>query len=612
MSDNKIYKKTASVMLILIMLFSLPCNVYAEHNDYRKQDIQAIIQEITAWKKSSLGNNKSEFLLDSDLISSSGTPSADWYAIAAGRMGIKDNYSSYLAMLKNNIEEKYKSDQKLDPQKATEWHRVSLVILSLGEDPTEVGESKINLIADGTYNRSSDSPLDSQGINGLIWGLITLDSMCFKVPENAADIRQSIIIKMLEKQNPDGSFSLLANSSDMDLTAMALTALSPYYCTEETVTVNGNPIKIRSSIEKAITCLSKNQNNNGGFSDDSGSEAISQTIIALCSLGIDPLNDSRFIKDNCNLLDGLMSYKNNDGGFCHSHDDEKSNSISSEQALLSMISLYRYQNDLRNLYDFRAEMTAEQKSEISEVENMIDNLSVNKRSVIETLERYLKITHEERRYVKNYYLLSEKADSLNIEIHGESLIKVMNKNTNGNGTVINIFNQKNTENITVFNENDIKQFNSLPDKLTTENYNDVIYLFNKLNSAKNKADHINILSSLEEKKAQVEDLRLKIESMNERILKSLYPFDSVSLDDKTEVESIYSDLETMSDYDKKQILGYDDLMKARTKIKTMQRNIIIKVAALIVLLLLVSLLLLRIRKHHMAKKNMLSNENDDW
>ena len=65
-----------------------------------------------------------------------------------------------------------------------------------------------------------------------------------------------------------------------------------------------------------------------------------------------------------------------------------------------MISIYRYQNDLRNLYDFRTEMTAEQKAEISEVENMIYNISDNKQSVIETLERYLKITPEERRYVK--------------------------------------------------------------------------------------------------------------------------------------------------------------------------------------------------------------------
>ncbi len=614
MLSKKIINRTTAVMLMLVMLFSLPCSVYAEHNDYKNQDLESIMQDIIAWKKSSCGYSKNEYLFNSDFVASAGTPSADWYAIAMGRMGVEDNYSSYLSVLKNNVTEKYKTEQKLDAQKATEWHRISLAILSLGGDPTEVGESKINLIADGTYNRNSDASLDSQGINGLIWGLITLDSMSCKVPENAADIRQSIITKILEKQNPNGSFSLTENSEDMDITAMTITALSPYFNSEEIVQIDGNLVKIRIAIDNAVSYLSKQQTNSGGFSENSSSEAISQTIISLCSLGIDPINDSRFIKNNCNLLDGLMSYQSPDGGFLHSFDDKKSNSISSEQALMAIISLYRYQNNLRNLYDFRPEMTSEQKDEIAKVESMIDNISDNEQSVIETLESYFKIKPEERRYVKNYYLLAEKADKLNIKNTGESLINAMNINTKGNGTVIDIISQNSTEISTVFNGSDTKQFNSLPDKLTTENYNDVLYLYDKLNNADNKDDYIDILNSLQEKKSQIETIRNNIENINERILNSLYPFDTISLKDKAVVESICSDLETLSDYDKKQILGYDDVLKAKTKIETMQRNIIIESAALIVLLLLITVIVLRIRKRRNSKnKNyMPSDENEDW
>ena len=259
-------------------------------------------------------------------------------------------------------------------------------------------------------------------------------------------------------------------------------------------------------------------------------------------------------------------------------------------------------------------MTSEQKNEIAKVESMIDNISDNEQSVIETLKSYFKIKPEERRYVKNYYLLAEKADKLNVKNTGESLINAMNINTKGSGTVIDIISQNSTEISTVFNGSDTKQFNSLPDKLTTENYNDVLYLYDKLNNADNKDDYIDILNSLQEKKSQIETIRNNIENINERILNSLYPFDTISLKDKAVVESICSDLEALSDYDKKQILGYDDVLKAKTKIETMQRNIIIESAALIVLLLLITVIVLRIRKRRNSKnKNyMPSDENEDW
>lgn len=611
-NKNMILKKITAIIIMNVLIFSLSFSVNAEHKDFNAQDLEQIMQDITDWKKKSCGYDRNECMFNADFISSAGSPSTDWYAIAMGRMGVQDNYSSYLSVLKNKVSEKYKTEQKLDSQKATEWHRLSLVILALGGDPTEISESKINLIADGTYNRESSSQLDAQGINGLIWGLISLDSMSYAVPDNAKITRISIITKILERQNPNGSFSLTGNSEDTDITAMTVTALSPYFNSEEKINVKGNEIKIRDAIEKSVTYLSEQQKNNGGFSDKIGSEAISQTIIALCSLGIDPINDSRFIKNDHNLIDGLMSYKHSDGGFLHNLNDQESDSISCEQAFLALISLYRYQNNLRNLYDFRPEMTANQKAEISSLETKINKLKYDKQSVAETFESYLEIKAEERRYVKNYYLLADKMEKLNITNTSESLIVNMNKNVKGSGTVIDIISQNSKDNITVFNGNDILKFNSLPDKVTTEHYTDVLYLLDKLNNANNKKDYPEILSSLNEKKLKIEALRKKIEKINENILNSLYPFDSITLSDKETIEIIYNDIESLSRYDKTQILGYDDVLKAKTKLETMKRNIIIEIVFSVVLIILLALIVLRIRKKRAIKKKNELSENEDW
>lgn len=96
----------------------------------------------------------------------------------------------------------------------------------------------------------------------MIWGLISLDSMSYAVPDNAKITRISIITKILERQNPNGSFSLTGNSEDTDITAMTVTALSPYFNSEEKINVKGNEIKIRDAIEKSVTYLSEQQKNN--------------------------------------------------------------------------------------------------------------------------------------------------------------------------------------------------------------------------------------------------------------------------------------------------------------------------------------------------------------
>ncbi|MBQ9375336.1 MAG: terpene cyclase/mutase family protein [Ruminococcus sp.] len=515
---NKLILLFATVTALLLS----PINAFAEHKDYSNADIEKTMQGIIDWKKNDLDIDKSDDIFSADFTVTAGSPSTDWYALAVGRLDSSDNNYAYLSMLENYVVEKYKTATMLDDTKATEWHRISLVMLSLGGDPTQVGDDKINLISDGTYNRELFSPLDSQGINGLVWALITLNSMDYKTPDNACTTKDEIVDSILSKQNRDGSFSLIDNTPDIDITAMTLTALSPYHKSDN--------MKTKACINRAVDYLSAHQNKSGGFADENGSEAISQTIIALCSLGIDPVNDTRFIKDNHDLLDALMSYKTSDGGFKHQLDDSKSSSISGEQALLALTSINRFQNGMSSLYDFKTDTKTKAVNHI------------------------------------------------------------------------------------IFNENDVKRYKALHEKLTTKDYTEVMYLYNKLSDAENKNDYPEILKSLKDKKVEIEAVRKKIESINAKILNNLYPFDDITSDDADMVESIYKDVKTLDKYDQKQILGYEDLLKARTKIHTNQRSMIIETIAVGVFAMLIVLIIIRLKKRRQAKKEnqMPADDNIDW
>ena len=168
--------------------------------------------------------------------------------------------------------------------------------------------------------------------------------------------------ELLKAQESDGGFSLSAGSGqmDVDITAMALTALAPYY--EENS-------EAKAAADLALSWISEHQESDGGFcsSMDTGtesSESCAQVLTALCSLGIDPQSDSRFIKNGNTVLDNLMSFRQEDGGFVHAYVYDASNpaSIPDEsdflaggQAAYALTAFCRYKNNMKNLFNLRPE-----------------------------------------------------------------------------------------------------------------------------------------------------------------------------------------------------------------------------------------------------------------
>lgn len=405
---------------------------------------------LAAYIKDAVGSAKAHGGISGSLLgnkkylSGASSTATDWMALAMGRFGYWDNgsyiyliddgtgYADYLSALRSYIEKAYAAnDGILHSAKATEWHRAVVAIAALGGDPEHFGmynDLPIDLIADGSYNSQLKAGPGTQGLNGWIWGLIAMDTGMYKVPEDAKYTRETFITEILKMQLTDGVsgnayggwvLGGFGSKSDVDMTAMAIQALAPYYNDDTVYTyVNENSKEtvsktVRQCVDEALDVLGAMQNANGGFVSwgSESVESISQVVVALCSVGIDPAKDARFIsRDGKTVLDGMLQFLLPDGGFCHTLNGGW-NSMANDQATYALVAYWRFENGMRSLYDMRGEMTSEVSSAIDGVTAAIDaaiNPSAEdyKALLKSALSLFRALPEAERRYVKNYSVLA--------------------------------------------------------------------------------------------------------------------------------------------------------------------------------------------------------------
>lgn len=375
-------------------------------NSLNAESIEELINmaaRIIAWKKNSQGIDVTESLFNNEYGNSATTTAGDWYVIAFSRLGLKDNYNGYLQITASKIANAYGTNGTLSKIKATEYHRITLAILSCGGNPkksaryesTNNQDTYIDLIADGVYDRQKVASLGKQGINGWIWGLIALDSMNYEIQNNSGYTREDIIEEIIKRMLPDGGFSLSGTTADVDITAMAIIALSKYYNTTDTYQYENQETKeittlsVKDVIDKSISLLSSKQLEDGDYESFNtvNIESTCQVIMALCTMGVDPLQDERFIKNGHNLLDGLKKYVMEDGGVAHTLNITEdngytlsSNSMAGEQTLLAIAAMLRYYNHMNTIYDF-----TEEAASLCDIYPKLDDLSSNNVKDIEIL-----------------------------------------------------------------------------------------------------------------------------------------------------------------------------------------------------------------------------------
>lgn len=222
----------------------------------------------------------------------------------------------------------------------TDNERIILALTAIGKDPANVGgKNLLTALQDKDIMKVTDT--SNTDINGLVMGLLALNS------RNYTSDTSWLVQAVLAQQNKDGSWSASAETKsvgDVDMTAMALQALAPYYKDGGNETVN-------TAVEKALNWLSGKYQS--GYDS---SESCAQVVIALSALNLDANTDARFTKTvegkTLSVLGNLLQYRvAENGGFKHQFADKAVNEMATEQALCAMAAYARFTEKANALYD---------------------------------------------------------------------------------------------------------------------------------------------------------------------------------------------------------------------------------------------------------------------
>lgn len=222
----------------------------------------------------------------------------------------------------------------------TDNERIALALTAIGKDPANVGgENLLKALQNKDIMKVTDT--SNTDINGLVMGLLALNS------RNYTSDTSWLVQAVLAQQNEDGSWRASADTKpvgDVDMTAMALQALAPYYKDGGNETVN-------TAVEKALNWLSGKYRS--GYDS---SESCAQVVIALSALNLDANTDARFTKTvegkTLSVLGNLLQYRvAENGGFKHQFADKAVNEMATEQALCAMAAYARFTEKANALYD---------------------------------------------------------------------------------------------------------------------------------------------------------------------------------------------------------------------------------------------------------------------
>ena len=244
----------------------------------------------------------------------------EWAILARARAGRDDAAwnAIYLENMRAAIAGAYSTangEVVLERNKPTENERVILALTALGYDASSFeGYDFVAALADMAW-------VSRQGVNSVIYAILALNSK----PYDGVDA-QPLVSALTDAQHGDGGWGLLP-VSDVDLTAMAIQALAPYY---------GVSAAAEAAVDKALAWL-KSQT----IADAEGN---AQIIVALSALGLDAADC-----DGINYVAALLAYCDEpSGGFKRG---AAVNMMATEQAAYALVAYDRYVTGKTPLYD---------------------------------------------------------------------------------------------------------------------------------------------------------------------------------------------------------------------------------------------------------------------
>ena len=309
-------KRVLSLVLVLLIIATLSLSAMAAEEDTIREAF-----DTTGDYMAALGDP------------TAGSTGGEWMVLGFVRSG-RSVPDSYYDSVVAYVDEKIDDNGRLHNTKCTSNCRFIVALTAIGKDPTDVGGH--NLLAglnDMGYIRKV-------GVSGVIWTLIAFDCGKYEMPKGID--RETLVDTILDFQVPGGGWATSGNIADPDVTSMAIQALAPYR----------EDADVQNALDTAVTVLAGMLDETGNFLSQYGasSESVSQVIVALCTLGIDPNTDPRFVKNGISALDGLLGYYVEGGGFKHIHSG-RIDGIATEQGYYALTAYFRMLEGKTPLYD---------------------------------------------------------------------------------------------------------------------------------------------------------------------------------------------------------------------------------------------------------------------
>ena len=298
----------SSLFAMILLLSFIPMK--AQCSGYTVDEVQSLIDGIIAYKLDETGSGSVQDWINGDLTDGAGAYS-EWYIASLSQYGDYD-LSSYEAALRD-----YLSSNNVPS--ATSREKYSLSLAAAGSTDPYMADI-------------IDTSVGQQGIMSWIYGLHVLNNGYTGSKYNTS----GVIDTLLSLQYSDGGWAIFGANGDIDVTAMTISSLAPYYTQRSDV---------HSAVDRGLAFLSQRQQSDGGYISfgTPNTESTAQVLLALSSLGIDCETDERFIKDGNSLIDGMMQYHLDNGSFSHTNDGA-SNESATVQALYSLIAYKRMCN----------------------------------------------------------------------------------------------------------------------------------------------------------------------------------------------------------------------------------------------------------------------------
>lgn len=325
----KVWKRTLPAWLLILVMLLTACGTPSQ---------SAQPDSTEGWRKV---YEETGAYLQAQAAPSVGSIGGEWAVIGLSRAGLLSDAAaqSYEQAAEDYV--KQAGSVRLHHAKSTENSRTILGLTAAGYDAANVAG------VDLTAGLTDMAYLRAQGTNGPIWALIALDCHGYDIPQCADGeeqvTREGLVAEILSYQCSDGGWALMGDESDVDMTAMALTALAPYK----------DDVEVKAAVDAALAYLSDAQQDDGGFMGwgTANSESCAQVIVALTALGIDPAADSRFVKNGASPLDGLCAFACEGGGFCHSNEQAEPDGMATEQGFYALAAYDRFRQGQTRLFD---------------------------------------------------------------------------------------------------------------------------------------------------------------------------------------------------------------------------------------------------------------------